>query len=143
MSGMALISVTLMMFLLNNNVAAAMVVGIAVCVAIGQGADMMQDLKTGYMIGGRPVKQQIAQFCVTWMGALLAAGAIYVLWHYGPKGTGAGGFGEGSPLPAPQAAFSWASLTRSKAETFHLISTLWAESLVHFWGLRLWPVSAS
>ena len=103
MSGMALISVTLMMFLLNNNVAAAMVVGIAVCVAIGQGADMMQDLKTGYMIGGRPVKQQIAQFCVTWMGALLAAGAIYVLWHYGPKGTGAGGFGEGSPLPAPQA----------------------------------------
>ena len=37
MSGMALISVTLMMFLLNNNVAAAMVVGIAVCVAIGQG----------------------------------------------------------------------------------------------------------
>ena len=80
MSGMALISVTLAMFLLNNNVAAAMVVGIAVCVAIGQGADMMQDLKTGYMIGGRPVKQQIAQFCVTWMGASLAAGAIHVLF---------------------------------------------------------------
>jgi len=103
MSGMALISVTLMMFLLNNNVAAAMVVGVAVCVAIGQGADMMQDLKTGFLIGGRPVKQQIAQFCVTWMGALLAAGAIYLLWHYGPRTTGAGGFGEGSPLPAPQA----------------------------------------
>jgi putative OPT family oligopeptide transporter len=103
MSGMALISVTLMMFLLNNNVAAAMVVGVAVCVAIGQGADMMQDLKTGFLIGGRPVKQQLAQFCVTWIGALIAAGAIYVLWHYGPRTTGAGGFGEGSPLPAPQA----------------------------------------
>ena len=38
MSGMALISVTLMMFLLNNNVAAAMVVGVAVCVRSVKGA---------------------------------------------------------------------------------------------------------
>ena len=101
MSGMALISVTLMMFLLNGNVAAAMVVGVAVCVAIGQGADMMQDLKTGFLIGGRPIKQQISQFFVTWIGAVLAIGAIYVLWTSGPDGQG--GFGEGSALPAPQA----------------------------------------
>ena len=101
MSGMALISVTLMMWLLDNNIAAAMVVGVAVCVAIGQGADMMQDLKTGFMIGGRPVKQQLAQFCVTWIGALLALGAIYLLWTNGPNGQN--GFGEGSALPAPQA----------------------------------------
>ena len=101
MSGMALISVTLMMFLLNNNVAAAMVVGIAVCVAIGQGADMMQDLKTGFLIGGRPIKQQLIQFCVTWIGALVAIGAIYLLWARGPGGMG--GFGEGTNLPAPQA----------------------------------------
>ncbi len=103
MSGMALISVTLMMWLLDSNIAAAMAVGVAVCVAIGQGADMMQDLKTGFMIGGRPVKQQIAQFCVTWIGALLALGAIYVLWTNGPNGQDFGGFGEGSALPAPQA----------------------------------------
>ena len=101
MSGMALISVTLMMFLLNGNIAGAMVVGIAVCVAIGQGADMMQDLKTGFMLGGRPVKQQLVQFCVTWIGAVLAMVAIYVLWKNGPGGQG--GFGEGSALPAPQA----------------------------------------
>ncbi|MEC8379287.1 MAG: OPT/YSL family transporter [Myxococcota bacterium] len=101
MSGMALISVTLMMFLLNNNVAAAMVVGIAVCVAIGQGADMMQDLKTGFLIGGRPIKQQLIQFAVTWIGALVAIGAIYLLWARGPDGMG--GFGEGTNLPAPQA----------------------------------------
>jgi len=93
MSGMALISVTLMMFLLNGNIAAAMVVGVAVCVAIGQGADMMQDLKTGFMLGGRPIKQQIAQFSVTWIGALLAVGAIYALRNK-----------LGTPeLPAPQA----------------------------------------
>ncbi len=101
MSGMALISVTLMMFLLNGNIAGAMVVGVAVCVAIGQGADMMQDLKTGFLIGGRPVKQQIAQFFVTWIGAILALGAIYVLWTNGEGGQG--GFGEGTALPAPQA----------------------------------------
>ena len=100
MSGMALISVTLMMFLLNNNVAAAMVVGVAVCVAIGQGADMMQDLKTGFMLGSRPVKQQLVQFGVTWIGALLALGAVYALWTTGPGGEG--GFGN-KALPAPQA----------------------------------------
>ena len=100
-SGMALISVTLMMFLYSKNVAAAMVVGIAVCVATNQGADMMQDLKTGFMLGAKPVKQQIVQFATTWIGALLAIGAIYVLWKSGPGGQG--GFGEGTALPAPQA----------------------------------------
>lgn len=102
MSGMALISVTLMMVLLNGNVLAAMAVGVAVCVAIGQGADMMQDLKTGHMIGARPVKQQIVQFAATWLGALIALGAVYVLWKGGPGGQG--GFGPGSDLPAPQGA---------------------------------------
>ena len=101
MSGMALISVTLMMFILNKNIAAAMVVAVAVCVAIGQAADMMQDLKTGFMIGGRPVKQQLVQFCVTWIGSIISIGAIYVLWKAGANG--ANGFGEGTSLPAPQA----------------------------------------
>jgi len=101
MSGMALISVTIFMFVLNQNIAAAMVVAVAVCVAIGQAADMMQDLKTGFMIGGRPVKQQAVQFAVTWIGVLLSIGAIYVLWGAGPGG--ANGFGEGTSLPAPQA----------------------------------------
>ncbi len=97
MSGMTLISVTLMMVLLSGNIAAAMVVGVAVCVAIGQGADMMQDLKTGHMIGARPRQQQIVQFCSTWLGALVALAAVYVLWQDGT------GFGPDTPLPAPQA----------------------------------------
>ncbi|MDG2358344.1 MAG: OPT/YSL family transporter [Planctomycetaceae bacterium] len=100
MSGMALISVTLMMVLLNGNVAASMVVGVAVCVAIGQGADMMQDLKTGFMIGARPIRQQVVQFAVTWLGALVALGAVYALWQSGEGGQG--GFGPGTSLPAPQ-----------------------------------------
>jgi len=99
MSGMSLISVTLMMFLLNQNIAGAMVVGVAVCVAIGQGADMMQDLKTGHMVGARPVKQQMAQFCVTWIGPVVAMIIIHILWAGGPDG--ANGFGN-KELPAPQ-----------------------------------------
>ncbi len=100
LSGMALISVTIMMFLLDKNVAASMVVGIAVCIAIGQAADMMQDLKTGYLIGGRPVKQQLAQFAITWLGPIVSIGVVYVLWQGGPGGEG--GFGN-ETLPAPQA----------------------------------------
>jgi len=101
MSGMALISVTLMMFLLDKNVLASMVVGVAVCVAIGQGADMMQDLKTGFMIGGKPIKQSMAQFAATWMGPIITMGAIYLFWQAGEGGKG--GFGPGTELPAPQA----------------------------------------
>ena len=101
MSGMALISVTLMMFLFAGNVAAAMVVGVAVSVAIGQGADMMQDLKTGFMLGGRPIKQQIVQFAVTWLGVFIATGVVYSLWSNGQGGES--GFGPGTDLPAPQA----------------------------------------
>jgi putative OPT family oligopeptide transporter len=100
MSGMSLISVTLMLILLQGNVAGAMVVGVAVCVAIGQAADMMQDLKTGFMIGARPIKQQIVQMATTWIGVLVALGAIYLLWTAGEGGSG--GFGEGTALPAPQ-----------------------------------------
>lgn len=101
MSGMALISVSIMMFVLNKNIAGAMVVAVAVCVAIGQAADMMQDLKTGFMIGSKPVKQQAVQFGVTWLGAIISIGAIYLLWSAGPDGSG--GFGKGTSLPAPQA----------------------------------------
>ena len=100
MSGMALISVTLMMFLLQKNIAGAMVVGVAVSVAIGQGADMMQDLKTGFMIGARPIKQQWVQYGTTWIGTLVALAAIHILWTGGEGRMN--GFGEGTPLPAPQ-----------------------------------------
>lgn len=96
-SGMALVSMALMMLLLNGNVAAAMLITIGVSVAVGQAADMMQDLKTGFLVGSRPFLQQLAQLSVSWLGALLAFGVIYLLWQ------GGGGFGPGTDLPAPQA----------------------------------------
>lgn len=102
LSGMALITVTIMMFVFSQNVAAAMIVGVAVAVAVGMAADMMQDLKTGFMLGARPWKQQVAQLATVWIGGLIGIAAIYVLWSK-PE-AGFGGFGPGTDLPAPQAA---------------------------------------
>ena len=61
---------------------------------------MMQDLKTGFMIGARPIKQQWVQYGTTWIGALVALLAIHILWTGGEGRMN--GFGEGTPLPAPQ-----------------------------------------
>ena len=102
LSGISLISVTFMMVLLNGNVTAAMVVAIAVAIAVGQSADMMQDLKTGFLVGSRPIKQQLVQFSCSWLGVLIAFAVIYILWSGGPGGQN--GFGPNSLLPAPQAA---------------------------------------
>ncbi len=101
MSGMALIGVTLMFFLTAGNVAASVMLGVAVCVGIGQCADMMQDLKTGHLVGSRPKRQQIIQFGVAWLGAPVAIGTVFLLWSSGEGGSG--GFGPGTELSAPQA----------------------------------------
>ena len=54
MSGMSLIGVTLMFFLSGGNVVPAIILGVAVCIGIGQCADMMGDLKSGHLIGAKP-----------------------------------------------------------------------------------------
>ncbi len=64
-----------------GQVAAAVLVGVAVCVGIGQCADMMQDLKTGHLVGGIPRRQQLAQIFTGWLGPMVAVGTVYILWH--------------------------------------------------------------
>ncbi len=97
MSGMSLIGVTLMFFLSGGNVIPAIILGVAVCIGIGQCADMMGDLKSGHLIGAQPRQQQLAQFMVCWIGVPVAVGVIALLWGDG------GGFGPGNPeLSAPQ-----------------------------------------
>ncbi len=100
-SGIALISVTMMMFALDGNVTAAMLITLAIAVAIGQSADMMQDLKTGFMVGSRPLLQQIVQLTTSWIGVIVACTVIYLLWYGGVDGKN--GFGPNTNLPAPQA----------------------------------------
>lgn len=101
LSGLALIAVTLMLALSANNVALAVAIGVAVCVATNQCADMMTDLKTGHLVGGVPRKQQLVQLSVAWIGPAIAVGTVMLLWSSGPDG--ANGFGPGTALPAPQA----------------------------------------
>lgn len=110
MSGLALIAVTLMFFMTGGNVTAAVLIGVAVCIATGQCADMMQDLKTGHLVGSRPREQQLAQLMLAWLGPFIAIGVLFLLW-YAP-GDGTPGFGPMSTaclqdtqfcLAAPQA----------------------------------------
>ena len=111
LSGLSLIAVTLMFFLTGGDVTASILIGLAVCVAINQCADMMSDLKTGHLVGARPRDQQLAQVLLCWLGPLVAIGVLWLLW-YAP-GDGTPGFGPASVaclnqtadcLSAPQAS---------------------------------------
>jgi putative OPT family oligopeptide transporter len=99
LSGMTLIGVTILIFIASGmgdeqTVVASIVVGGAMCVAMAQATDLMLDLKTGYLVGAIPRKQQIAQFLGTWLGPALIMGLIVVLHKAYVLGSDA--------LPAPQ-----------------------------------------
>ena len=123
LSGLALIAVTLLLGItgamgseggladatVQSAVVVAVAVGVAVCVATSQCADMMQDLKTGHMVGARPAAQQMVQFGVAWIGPLVAIGTMMILWTtpdgspgFGPE-SAACLQGAGDCLSAPQA----------------------------------------
>ncbi len=94
LSGLALIAVTLMYFLTDGNVTAAILIGVSVCIATNQCADMMSDLKTGHLVGATPRSQQIAQLLLCWLGPLVAIGVLFLLWEM--PGDGTPGFGPQS-----------------------------------------------
>jgi putative OPT family oligopeptide transporter len=94
LSGLSLIAVTLMFFLTGGNVTAAILIGVAVCIAMNQCADMMSDLKAGHLVGSRPREQQIAQLLMCWVGPLVAIGVLFLLWNL--PGDGTPGFGPNS-----------------------------------------------
>lgn len=99
LSGMTLIAVTVLVFASTGmsstaTILVSITLGAAVCVAIAQAGDMMLDLKSGYLTGAQPRRQQLAQLLATWLGPVLVMGLIYVLHE---------AYGLGSErLPAPQ-----------------------------------------
>ena len=110
LSGLALIAVTLMYFITGGNITAAILIGLSVCIATNQCADMMSDLKTGHLVGSIPRSQQIAQLMLCWIGPFVAIGVLFLLWEL--PGDGTPGFGPQSTaciqetaecLVAPQA----------------------------------------
>ncbi len=104
LSGMTLIAVTLLIVIIQGGtdtmttIRVSVMVGAAVCLAISQASDIMLDLKSGYLVGGVPRRQQFAQFIGTWLGPILVVWLMFLL-----HSTKEGGIG-GPELPAPQAA---------------------------------------
>ena len=99
LSGMTLIAVTILIFICTGvddvpTVVSSVIVGAAICVAIAQAGDMMLDLKSGYMTGASPKKQQIGQLLATWLGPIVVMALIFVLHEAYTLGSKA--------LPAPQ-----------------------------------------
>jgi len=106
MSGMTLIAVTILIVIASGlgsrpAIIASVMVGAATCVAMAQATDLMLDLKTGYLVGATPRKQQTGQFLATWLGPVVILILIFVL-H---KAYGFAGQPDAGPnaLPAPQA----------------------------------------
>lgn len=99
MSGMTLIAVTLLIIIAKglgdtSAIIASVTVGAATCMAMSQATDLMLDLKTGYLVGATPRKQQMGQFLGTWLGPVIIMILIFVLHK---------AYRLGSPrLPAPQ-----------------------------------------
>ena len=78
-----------------NGPAAAILVGAVVCCAAAIGGDNMQDLKTGYILGATPIKQQIMQV-IGVLSSALVLGLVLDILH--------SAYTIGSPeMSAPQA----------------------------------------
>lgn len=78
-----------------NGMAAAIMIGTVICIIAAMAGDMSQDLKTGYIVGATPYKQQWGEVVGVISSGLAIAGILYLLneaWGYG-----------GKQLPAPQA----------------------------------------
>lgn len=99
LSGMTLIAVTILIVISSGlgdqaAIISSVMVGAAACVAMAQATDLMLDLKTGYLVGALPRKQQSGQFAATWLGPIVITILIFVLHE---------AYGMGSErLPAPQ-----------------------------------------
>ena len=75
--------------------ASAICIGTVICIVAAMAGDTSQDLKTGYIVGATPIKQQIGELIGAVAAALAIGGIMYLLnaaWSYGS-----------TQLPAPQA----------------------------------------
>lgn len=79
----------------NKGMETAIAIGSIICIVTAIAGDTSQDLKTGYILGATPKKQQIGEMLGVVAAALAIGGTLYLL-------NSAWGFG-GEELAAPQA----------------------------------------
>lgn len=79
----------------HDGMIAAIAIGGVICIVAAIAGDTSQDLKTGYILGATPKKQQIGEIIGVFASSLAIGGVLYLLhvaWGYGS-----------TQLPAPQA----------------------------------------
>ena len=103
-SGMAIATLIITSFILKatgtvgtSGMVAAISIGTVICIVAAIAGDTSQDLKTGYIVGATPMKQQIGELLGAVVAALTIGGVLYLLSNAW------GGFGS-AQLPAPQAS---------------------------------------
>ena len=101
-SGMAIATLLIATFLLKitgdkgaHGMQGAIAIGSIICIVAAMAGDTSQDLKTGYILGATPKKQQIGEIIGTIVSALVIGGVLVLL-------NNAWGFGS-EQLAAPQA----------------------------------------
>ena len=78
-----------------DGMTAAIAIGSVICIVAAIAGDTSQDLKTGYLLGATPKKQQMGEIIGVVVSGLALGGVLYLLnaaWGYG-----------GAEVPAPQA----------------------------------------
>jgi len=102
-SGMALLTVVLVMLLGGPaQVVGAVLIGAALCVAITCAADMMADLKTGYLVGSIPRRQQTVELIFTGIGPVISMVVLVLITAANTQKFGVP-IGPGTDTVAPQA----------------------------------------
>lgn len=101
-SGMAIATLLISTILLKASgmigypgMVSAIAIGTVICIIAATAGDTSQDLKTGYIVGATPKKQQIGELIGVVASAIAIGGILYLLnsaWGYGS-----------TELPAPQA----------------------------------------
>lgn len=73
----------------------AIMIGTVICIVAAMAGDMSQDLKTGYLVGATPYRQQVGEMIGALTSGVAIVGVLYLLnnaWEFGSK-----------EIPAPQA----------------------------------------
>lgn len=101
-SGMAIATLLIATFLMKaigrtgiDGMTGAIAIGSVICIVAAIAGDTSQDLKTGYLLGSTPKKQQFGELIGIIASGLAIGGVLYLLnaaWGYG-----------GAEVPAPQA----------------------------------------